>query len=73
MATYKLDLNGDYSSEVLSYYLWGQKNAPSKSEIADTKWIDRKEGITLNVDGEELAKKLGNFVNAKDFKLFEVF
>ena len=30
MATYTLDLNDkNYSSKVLSYYLWGQERAPS--------------------------------------------
>ena len=28
-----LDLSGNYTSEVLSYYLWGQKTPPSKTNI----------------------------------------
>ena len=32
MATYTLDLNDiNYSTQVLSYYLWGQETAPSAS------------------------------------------
>jgi hypothetical protein len=43
MATYYLDLNdSNYTSEVLSFYLWGQKTPPSKDEMADDKWIDER-------------------------------
>jgi len=45
MAIYELDLDNDFASEVLSYYLWGQSKAPSKSEIADEKWTDRQKTI----------------------------
>lgn len=70
-----LNLSGDYATEVLSWYLWGQpkKDAPTKSNIADEQWIDRQESITLNIDKTSFLQKVGNCVNAKDFKLFEVF
>ncbi|MDD7423329.1 MAG: VWA domain-containing protein, partial [Campylobacter hominis] len=68
-----LNLNGDFSAEVLSYYIWGQKTAPSPSEIASSKFIDRKDKITLNIDTNEFISKTGEIVNTKDFKLFEVF
>ena len=68
-----LNLNKDYSAEILSWYLWGQSKAPSKAEIADAKWIDREENITLEVNTQEFLKKAGDFVNAKDFRLFETF
>jgi hypothetical protein len=74
MATYFLDLNNDnYTSEVLSYYLWGQSKAPSPSEITDEKWIDRTEKITLKIDPNQFLDKCGHLFNAKDFKLAEVF
>lgn len=74
MANFRLDLNGDFTSEILSLYLWGQKRAPSKDEIASNKWIGRKEeSITAIVSGEQFLNKAGDFVNAKDFKLFDVF
>ncbi|WP_267523113.1 VWA domain-containing protein [Campylobacter sp. MG1] len=74
MANFRLNLNGDFTSEILSLYLWGQKRAPSKDEIASNKWIGRKEeSITAIVNGEQFVNKAGNFVNAKDFKLFDVF
>ncbi|MBZ8003871.1 hypothetical protein CCANL267_05145, partial [Campylobacter canadensis] len=74
MANFRLDLNDDFTSEILSLYLWGQKRAPSKYEIASSKWIGRKaESITAIVSGEQFLNKAGDFVNAKDFKLFDVF
>ncbi|MBT0884880.1 MULTISPECIES: hypothetical protein [unclassified Campylobacter] len=37
MANFRLDLNDDFTSEILSLYLWGQKRAPSKDEITNYK------------------------------------
>ena len=37
MANFRLDLNDDFTSEILSLYLWGQKRAPSKDEIVNCK------------------------------------
>ena len=51
----------------------GSKTAPSPSEIASSKFIDRKDKITLNIDTNEFISKTGEIVNTKDFKLFEVF
>ena len=68
-----LKLSGDYTVEVLSWYLWGQPQAPSKSEIADSKWIDRSDEITLFINPDELAAKLQDLVSLKDFKLFNTF
>ncbi len=61
----------NYAAEVLSYYLWGQKNAPSPSEITNNRWIDRTEKITLSVDPNQFIAKNGDLFNAKDFKLAE--
>ena len=71
MAT--LNLNGDFSTEVLSWYIWGQNSQPPRDKMADEKYIDRQESITLNIDPNQFLQKVGNCVNAKDFKLFETF
>lgn len=42
MATLDLSKSG-YGVEVLSYYLWGQATAPNKSEIANGKWLQKKQ------------------------------
>jgi hypothetical protein len=66
MATYTLDLNDiNYSTKVLSYYLWGQESAPSASEIADAQWIDRTDTVTLKIDPAQFLEMCGQLVNAK--------
>ena len=65
--------NDNFTAEILSWYIWGQPMAPSKEKIADTQWIDREGNITLKVEAQEFLEKAGDFVNAKDFKLFETF
>lgn len=62
MSNHFLNLHGDYSAEVLSYYLWGQAKAPAPSELADPKWMERKDKdgvITLNVDIPDYLDKTG--------------
>ena len=57
--TYPLSLQGDYAQEVLSYYLWGQKNAPDSKHIVDEQYIDRPANITMEnilVKNEETKK-----------------
>ena len=66
-------IDGDFAIKILSWYLWGQEKAPKPEELADTKWIDRKGNIELEYSTVELLEKAGEFVNAKDFRLFEVF
>lgn len=74
MATYNLNLNSsDFAKEVLSYYIWGQDTQPPVSKIASSKWIGRKDGVTLQINSDQFLNKIGNAVNAKDFKLLEVF
>ncbi|MDR1008590.1 MAG: hypothetical protein LBL65_08560, partial [Campylobacteraceae bacterium] len=74
MATYYIDLeNPHYTSEVLSFYLWGQRTPPSRDEIADDKWIGRQEEIRLRADTQSLLDTVSPYVNIKDFKLTEVF
>lgn len=57
--TQTLDLNKDYSSQMLSYYLWGQDVAPEPNKLADTKWI-RPIGdtLTLKIDAGQYLEKL---------------
>ena len=74
MSTYTLDLNDkNYSSKVLSYYLWGQESPPSPSEIANESWINRTESVTLKINPEQFSQIYGHLFNAKDFKLTNVF
>ena len=73
MAVFNLNLNDDYSKQLLSYYIWGQDTQPPVGKVASDKWADREGNITLEVDAQEFLKKAGNFVNAKDFRLFETF
>ena len=53
-----LDFSGNYAVEMLSYYLWGQKTAPKPEEIADEKWMDRKER-TVQIDAVGYMEKTG--------------
>jgi len=70
----QIDLdNENYAAEVLSYYLWGQKNAPSPSEMRSSRWIDRSESVTLSIDPQQFISKYGDLFSPKDFKLLEVF
>jgi hypothetical protein len=74
MATQYLDLrNPNCTSEVLSFYLWGQRTPPSKDEIANDRWISREGNIQLTVNANLLLNIVAPLVNVKDFKLTEVF
>ncbi len=68
----QLNLQGDYASEVLSYYLWGQATAPSPNEIADEKWIHH-EPVTLNIDSKEYFEAVYDNTTAADFGLIKRF
>ena len=35
--TTTLNLSGDYATEVLSWYIWGQNSQPPRDKIADSK------------------------------------
>lgn len=65
MAT--LNLKGDYGVEILSYYLWGEDKdgkVPTRSEIADEKWIGRSE-ITVEAKASEYMQYVDRYTNAK--------
>lgn len=71
-----LDLSGNYTSEVLSYYLWGQKTPPSKTEILSDKWIKRadEEKVILQIDSKQFLDKTGlEKFHPYEFKLVERF
>ena len=70
MAT--LNLKGDYGVEILSYYLWSQNNAPSRTEIADEKWIDTK-AITVSASASDYMQYVDRYTNAKSFGIFNKF
>ena len=72
MAT--LDVSkGDYGVEALSWYLWGQAKAPNPNELANNKWMDRKENIVLNVSAVDYMKYVDNYTSAANFGIFEKF
>ena len=71
-----LSLQGNYAQEVLSYYLWGQKNAPDNKDIVDEQYIDRPTNITMEnvlvenketkeLEPEQVAIKLQ--INAQEY------
>ncbi|MBQ9682639.1 MAG: hypothetical protein IJV35_05140 [Neisseriaceae bacterium] len=70
-----LSLQGDYAQEVLSYYLWGQKEAPAADKIVDEQYIDRPTDITMdtilvenkNKDKEPLKVAVKLQVNAQEY------
>ncbi len=38
----RLDLEGNYGADILSYYLWGKKTPPAPERLASNEWMDRK-------------------------------
>ncbi|MDD7423339.1 MAG: hypothetical protein SOW40_00745, partial [Campylobacter hominis] len=64
--------NDNFAVELLSWYLWGQATPPSKSEIADEKWLNRN-AVNLKINIADFLQKAGEFVNLRDFSLFETF
>ncbi|GKH61377.1 hypothetical protein CE91St25_17130 [Campylobacter ureolyticus] len=82
MITKDLPLTGDYALDVLSYYIWGEKNRPS--DITDEKYanrnLDKKLDITLNVSTHEFMSRYFQINTPNDFKqyvakipMFELF
>ena len=75
----RIDLNNsDYALEVLSYYIWGEKNKPVN--IADEKYANKNEEIVLEFSTELYLKKFFNINStntiktlATKFGLFETF
>lgn len=61
-----LPLVGDYALEVLSYYIWGQSSKPSN--IADEKYADKTDSITLTVSVNEFMHRHFGINTADDFK-----
>lgn len=55
-----LDLNDqDFVKKILSYYIYGQENPPKPEELKNTKYINRKDTITLDVDIHDFLKTTG--------------
>lgn len=75
----RIDLNNsDYALEVLSYYIWGEKNKPVN--IADEKYANKNEEIVLEFSTELYLKKFFNINSTNTIKtlaikfgLFETF
>ena len=46
-----INLSGDYPLEVLSYYIWGQKERPKGDKIVNEYYANRKYGgKTINLN-----------------------
>lgn len=58
---FELDLNTNYANKVLSYYLWGMDDPPSKTNLISENWIDRAktDQIVLNIDTRSFLDKTG--------------
>ena len=41
----RLELEGNYDADILSYYLWGKQIPPGPERLASNEWMDRKETI----------------------------
>lgn len=66
-----IDLNGDYPLEVLSYYIWGQKERPKGDEIVNEYYANRKYGgktINLNFSKQQYLEKFFGIKNTDDLK-----
>ena len=38
----RLELEGNYGADILSYYLCGKQTPPGPKELASNEWMDRK-------------------------------
>jgi hypothetical protein len=69
-----LNLDGNYAQEMFSWYLWGQANPPSPSEIADARFIRKyDETTTLYVDAKEYMEKIGKKFPVARQIMFQLF
>ena len=41
----RLELEGNYGTDILSYYLWGKQTPPGPEKLTSSEWMDRKELI----------------------------
>ena len=57
----RIDLNNsDYALEVLSYYIWGEKNKPAN--IADEKYANKNEEIVLEFSTKDYLELLNSLI-----------
>ena len=69
-----LNLDDNYAQEMFSWYLWGQANPPSPSEIADARFIRKyDETTTLYVDAKEYMDKIGKKFSVARQIMFQLF
>ena len=69
---------GNYAITILSYYLCGQAEASSPSEIADERFILNKGEsdtpfISIGVDAKEYMEKIGNNIVLSRQNMFKLF
>ena len=68
----RLDLEGNYGVDILSYYLWGKKTPPGPKELASNEWMDRKE-IEVKISASEYMKYVDTYTSAANFVVFQKF
>lgn len=66
----RLDLNGNYGADILSYYLWGKQTPPSPSELASNEWMDREE-MEVKISASEYMKHVDTYTVAANFIVFQ--
>ena len=69
---FRLELEGNYGADILSYYLWGKKTPPGPKELASNEWMDRKE-IEVKISASEYMKYVDTYTSAANFVIFQKF
>ncbi|WP_139126632.1 calcium-binding protein, partial [Acinetobacter sp. YK3] len=60
--------------QIVSQYLWGQKNMPAPSELVDSKWIRDENYSTINIDQYEyMTLGAGRYATVDMFGIFNKF
>ena len=68
----RLDLEGNYGADILSYYLWGKQTPPGPKELASSEWMDRKE-IEVKISASEYMKYVDTYTSVANFVVFQKF
>ena len=69
---FRLELEGNYGADILSYYLWGKKTPPGPKELASNEWMDRKE-IEVKISASKYMKYVDTYTSAANFVVFQKF
>ena len=68
----RLELEGNYGADILSYYLWGKKTPPGPKELASNEWMDRKE-MEVKISASKYMKYVDTYTSAANFVVFQKF